>query len=97
MDIIYLAVGVLLGILTGYMAAARKSGILKSQLESEQKHSREMVAAEQARAAQQIDSLQKEYEKLRNELGRQLQYTASLSTERNALQEKLNNQQKETE
>lgn len=30
MDIIYLAVGALLGVLTGYMAAARKSGILKS-------------------------------------------------------------------
>ena len=97
MDIIYLAVGALLGVLTGYMAAARKSGILKSQLESEQKHSREMVAAEQARATQQINSLQKEYEKLRNEFDRQLQYTASVSTERKALQEKLNNQQKETE
>ena len=97
MDIIYLAVGALLGVLTGYMAAARKSGILKSQLESEQKHSREMVAAEQARAAQQISSLQKEYEKLRNELRQQLQYTAALSTEKNALQEKLNNQLKETE
>ena len=63
MDIIYLAVGALLGVLTGYMAAARKSGILKSQLESEQKHSREMVAAEQARTAQQIGSLQERIRK----------------------------------
>lgn len=97
MDIIYLAIGALSGILIGYMAAARKSGILKSQLESEQTHGKEMIAAEQERAAKQAESMQKECEKLRDELSKQLQQTASLSAEKSALEEKLDNQQKEME
>lgn len=97
MDIIFLVTGALLGILSGYMTAARKNGILKSQIESERKHSQEMITAEQVRTTRQIENLQKECEKLREELSRQLQHAASLSTERSALQEKLDNQQKEIE
>ena len=102
MEIIFLIIGIAIGCLAGYMMAARKSGILQSQLKMQQEHSAELLTNEQIKAAQQVENLRQNIQKLQDKLDENARllneaYTvsASLKAENRNLAEKLESQKEE--
>ena len=95
-------VGCVLGIIIGHLISARKSGVLQSQLKMQQEHSAELLRNEQIKAAQQVENLRQNIQKLQDKLdesARQLNeaYTvsASLKAENRNMAEKLESQKEE--
>ena len=85
MEFVWILTGLLAGTLIGYLAASRKSGILRAQMEMQQAHDLELLQSEQlrtSRQAEEITSLQ--------------QSLAVARTEKKALEERLDNQKTET-
>lgn len=86
MEFVWILTGLLAGTLIGYLAASRKSGILRAQMEMQQAHDLELLQSEQqrtSRQAEEITSLQ--------------QSLAVARTEKKALEERLDNQKAEIE
>ena len=86
MEFVWILTGLLAGTLIGYLAASRKSGILRAQMEMQQTHDLELLQSEQlrtSRQAEEITSLQ--------------QSLAVARTEKKALEERLDNQKAEIE
>ena len=59
-------VGCILGIIIGHLISARKSGVLQSQLKMQQEHSAELLRNEQTKAAQQVENLRQNIQKLQD-------------------------------
>lgn len=86
MEFVWILTGLLAGTLIGYLAASRKSGILRAQIEMQQAHDLELLQSEQqctSRQAEEITALQ--------------QSLAVARTEKKALEERLDNQKAEIE
>ena len=102
MEIIYLLIGLIAGCTTGYLLAARKSGTLQAELKLTKAHAQESVEAEQKRNAIQQETLRKDLLQARQKiedttalLAESQRISASLSTEKRGLLEKLENQKQE--
>ena len=63
MEIIYLTIGLCVGIIAGYLAAARKAGVLQTKLEMQQSHAQDLLTAEQQRNTAQQELIKQELHK----------------------------------
>lgn len=86
MEIVWILTGLLAGTLIGYLAASRKSGILRAQMEMQQAHDLELLQSEQQRTSRQAE-----------EIAALQQSLAVARTEKKALEERLDNQKAEIE
>lgn len=86
MEIVWILTGLLAGTLIGYLAASRKSGILRAQMEMQQAHDLELLQSEQQRTSRQTE-----------EIAALQQSLAVARTEKKALEERLDNQKAEIE
>ena len=89
--VIYIVLGLILGGVMGYLWAARQIGMLRGQIQVQQGHMQELLAAgkeQQAVQAGQIQHLQQEYNDAQQEL-------ATVKAEKKALEEKLESQKEE--
>lgn len=86
MEFVWILTGLLAGTLIGYLAASRKSGILRAQMEMQQAHDLELLQSEQQRTSRQAE-----------EITALQQSLAVARTEKKALEERLDNQKAEIE
>lgn len=86
MEFVWILTGLLAGTLIGYLAASRKSGILRAQMEMQQNHDLELLQNEQQRTSRQAE-----------EIAALQQSLAVARTEKKALEERLDNQKTEIE
>lgn len=86
MEIVWILTGLLAGTFIGYLAASRKSGILRAQMEMQQAHDLELLQSEQQRTSRQAE-----------EIAALQQSLAVARTEKKALEERLDNQKAEIE
>lgn len=86
MEFVWILTGLLAGTLIGYLAASRKSGILRAQMEMQQAHDLELLQSEQQRTSRQAE-----------EIAALQQSLAVARTEKKALEERLDNQKAEIE
>lgn len=86
MEFVWILTGLLAGTLIGYLAASRKSGILRAQIEMQQAHDLELLQSEQQRTSRQAE-----------EITALQQSLAVARTEKKALEERLDNQKAEIE
>lgn len=86
MEFVWILTGLLAGTLIGYLAASRKSGILRAQMEMQQAHDLELLQSEQQRTSRQAE-----------EITALQQSLAVARTEKKALEERLDNQKTEIE
>ena len=91
-----------MGIIIGHLISARKSGVLQSQLKMQQEHSAELLRNDQTKAAQQVENLRQNIQKLQDKLDENARllneaYTvsASLKAENRNMAEKLKTQKQE--
>ena len=57
MEFVWILTGLLAGTLIGYLAASRKSGILRAQMEMQQAHDLELLQSEQQRTSRQAEEI----------------------------------------
>lgn len=102
MEIIYLVIGLCVGIAAGYLAAARKAGVLQTKLDMQQSHAQDLLTAEQQRNAAQQELIKQELRRTQQKQEETLrlletarQELAALSVQKKTLEEKLNNQKEE--
>ena len=57
MEFVWILTGLLAGTLIGYLAASRKSGILRAQMEMQQAHDLELLQSEQLRTSRQAEEI----------------------------------------
>lgn len=86
MEFVWILTGLLAGTLIGYLAASRKSGILRAQMEMQQAHDLELLQSEQQRTSRQAE-----------EITALQQSLAVARTEKKTLEERLDNQKAEIE
>ena len=82
MEIVYILIGIIAGGLIGYLIAARKTALLRTQLAMLQEHDRDLLRTSQQQATQ---------------LSASQQALAVSQTEKKALEERLQNQKQEIE
>ena len=82
MEIVYILIGIIAGGLIGYLIAARKTALLRTQLAMLQEHDRDLLCTSQQQATQ---------------LSASQQALAVSQTEKKALEERLQNQKQEIE
>ena len=99
---IYIITGIAIGCIIGYLVAARKTAVLKSQLKMQQEHSMQLIKSEQQKYQQQADLQEQTLNAVRTRLEECLKRieetraeNASLVTERKNLMEKLEAQKEE--
>ena len=102
MEIIYLVIGLCVGIAAGYLAAARKAGVLQTKLDMQQSHAQDLLTAEQQRNAVQQELIKQELRRTQQKQEETLrlletarQELAALSVQKKTLEEKLDNQKEE--
>ena len=102
MEIIYLVIGLCVGIAAGYLAAARKAGVLQTKLDMQQSHAQDLLTAEQQRNAAQQELIKQELRRTQQKQEETLrlletarQELAALSVQKKTLEEKLDNQKEE--
>ena len=103
MEIIYLLAGLVVGIIIGCLALSRKTASLTAQLQMQQTHTQDMLKAEQEKTAaltaqekQEKELLRKQLEDTAHELAEARRNEASLQTENRNLNDRLEQQKKET-
>lgn len=103
MEIIYLLAGLVVGIIIGCLALSRKTASLTAQLQMQQTHTQDMLKAEQEKTAaltaqekQEKELLRKQLEDTAHELAEARRNEASLQTENRNLNNRLEQQKKET-
>ena len=82
MEIVYILIGIIAGGLIGYLIAARKTALLRTQLAMLQEHDRDLLRTSQQQATQ---------------LSASQQALAVSQTEKKALEARLQNQKQEIE
>lgn len=77
MELVYLLIGLAAGALAGYLAASRKTTALQAQMELQQRHSAELMAAERKALQEKLDHQQAETEKLHRQLNLEFENMAN--------------------
>ncbi len=102
MEIIYLTIGLCVGIIAGYLAAARKAGVLQTKLEMQQSHAQDLLTAEQQRNKAQQELIKQELQKAQQKQEETLRLLeaarhelATLTVQKKTLEEKLESQKEE--
>lgn len=102
MEIIYLTIGLCVGIIAGYLAAARKAGVLQTKLEMQQSHAQDLLTAEQQRNTAQQELIKQELHKAQQKQEETLRLLeaarhelATLTVQKKTLEEKLESQKEE--
>lgn len=102
MEIIYLTIGLCVGIIAGYLAAARKAGVLQTKLEMQQSHAQDLLTAEQQRNTAQQELIKQELQKAQQKQEETLRLLeaarhelATLTVQKKTLEEKLESQKEE--
>lgn len=102
MEIIYLTIGLCVGIIAGYLAATRKAGVLQTKLEMQQSHAQDLLTAEQQRNTAQQELIKQELQKAQQKQEETLRLLeaarhelATLTVQKKTLEEKLESQKEE--
>lgn len=102
MEIIYLTISLCVGIIAGYLAAARKAGVLQTKLEMQQSHAQDLLTAEQQRNTAQQELIKQELHKAQQKQEETLRLfetarheLATLTVQKKTLEEKLESQKEE--
>ena len=102
MEIIYLLIGMIVGCTAGYLLATRKSSTLQTELNLVKIHAQESLEAErqkntaiQENLRRELAQVQQKTEDITAKYGESQRISASLSAEKKALLEKLDNQKQE--
>ena len=102
MEIIYLTIGLCVGIIAGYLAAARKAGVLQTKLDMQQSHAQDLLTAEQQRNTAQQELIKQELHKAQQKQEETLRLLeaarhelATLTVQKKTLEEKLESQKEE--
>lgn len=77
MELVYLLIGLAAGALAGYLAASRKTTALQAQMELQQRHHAEWMAAERKALQEKLDHQQAETEKLHRQLNLEFENMAN--------------------
>ncbi|MCI5580785.1 MAG: DNA recombination protein RmuC [Phocaeicola plebeius] len=77
MELVYLLIGLAAGALAGYLAASRKTTALQAQMELQQRHHAELMAAERKALQEKLDHQQAETEKLHRQLNLEFENMAN--------------------
>lgn len=77
MELVYLFIGLAAGALAGYLAASRKTTALQAQMELQQRHHAELMAAERKALQEKLDHQQAETEKLHRQLNLEFENMAN--------------------
>lgn len=77
MELVYLLIGLVAGGLAGYWAASRKATALQVQMELQQRHQAELMAAERKALQEKLDHQQAETEKLHRQLNLEFENMAN--------------------
>lgn len=77
MELVYLLIGLAAGALAGYLAASRKTTVLQAQMELQQRHHAELMAAERKALQEKLDHQQAETEKLHRQLNLEFENMAN--------------------
>lgn len=77
MELVYLLIGLAAGALAGYLAASRKTTALQVQMELQQRHHAELMAAERKALQEKLDHQQAETEKLHRQLNLEFENMAN--------------------
>lgn len=102
MEMLFLLIGIGVGMATGYLLSARKSSALRTQIEMQETYAQQQKEAEKqrfqdetARLKEEMQSYRTQLEQTAKELGRSQQALAESNADKRALLEKLDTQKEE--